>query len=121
MHALELPHARHCLVCGRHNPQGLKLHLHVVPDTGMVSTDFRPLPEHVGFEGIIHGGLLATVMDEAMTWAATWRNRRFCYCAEMTARFRHPVTPGQGLRVEALVERSRPKMVEVACKMFDFT
>ncbi len=87
----------------------------------MVSTDFRPLPEHVGFEGIIHGGLLATVMDEAMTWAATWRNKRFCYCAELTARFRHPVKPGQAVRVEALVERSRPKMVEVACKMFDIT
>lgn len=121
MHALELPHAKTCLVCGRHNPQGMKLRLHVLPQGGLVSTEFRPQPEHVGFEGMIHGGLLATVLDEAMTWAATWKQKRFCFCGELTARFRHPVRPGEALRVEAAVEFSRPRLVEVASKMFDFT
>jgi acyl-coenzyme A thioesterase PaaI-like protein len=121
MHALELPHARNCLVCGRNNPQGLRLCLHVIPDTGLVSTEYLAEPEHVGFEGMIHGGLLATILDEAMTWAATWKQKRFCFCGELTARFRHPVKPGQALRVEAVAEFSRPKLVEVTCKMFDFT
>lgn len=120
MQALELPQSANCLVCGRHNPQGLRLRLHVVAYNGLVSTEFRPLPEHVGFEGIVHGGLLATVMDEAMTWAATWKIKRFCMCGEMTARFRHVVKPGEPLRVEASVELFRPKLVETVAKIFDF-
>ncbi len=121
MHDLELPHTANCVVCGRSNPHGLKLRLHVAPDSGMVSTEFTPGPHHVGFEGLVHGGLLATVLDEAMTWAATWKNKRFCYCGELTTRFRNPLRPGQVLRVEALVEFSRPKLVEVAGKIFDHT
>jgi acyl-coenzyme A thioesterase PaaI-like protein len=121
MHALELPHSANCLVCGRSNPHGLKLRLRVATDSGMVSTEFTPGPQHVGFEGMVHGGLLATVLDEAMTWAATWKNKRFCYCGELTTRFRSSLRPGQTLRVEALVEFSRPKLVEVAGKIFDHT
>src|SRR5687767_3754665 len=121
MHALELPHTANCLVCGRSNPHGLKLRFHVNTDSGMVSTEFIPRPEHVGFDGLVHGGILATVLDEAMTWAATWKNKRFCYCGELTTRFRYPLRPGDTLRVEALVEFSRPKLVEVAGKIFDAT
>jgi acyl-coenzyme A thioesterase PaaI-like protein len=119
--ALELPHSANCLVCGRSNPHGLKLRLHVATDSGMVFTQVTPGPHHVGFEGLVHGGLLATVLDEAMTWAATWKNKRFCYCGELTTRFRSSLRPGQMLRVEALVEFSRPKLVEVAGKIFDHT
>ena len=121
MHALELPQSANCLVCGRTNPHGLRLRLRVDPETGLVSTEFVPGPQHVGFEGMVHGGLLATVLDEAMTWAATWKNKRFCYCGELTTRFRNSLRPGQTLRVEALVEFSRPKLVEVAGKIFDHT
>ena len=121
MHALELPQSANCLVCGRQNPHGLRLRLRVEPDTGLVITELVPGPQHVGFEGMVHGGLLATVLDEAMTWAATWKNKRFCYCGELTTRFRNSLRPGQTLRVEALVEFSRPKLVEVAGKIFDHT
>ena len=80
MPRIELPHTAGCLVCGRDNPHGLHLSLHVDPDSGIVTVDFIPLAEHIGFEGIIHGGVLATVLDEAMVWAATWAGRRFCVC-----------------------------------------
>lgn len=118
---LELPHTSGCLVCGRENPQGLKLNLHVDPDTGLVTTNFTPAPQHIGFEGIIHGGVIATVLDEAMVWAATWKGRRFCVCGELTVRFRNAVKPGDRLRIEAVVEFSRPKLVECASKVFDAT
>jgi acyl-coenzyme A thioesterase PaaI-like protein len=118
---IELPHTAGCLVCGRENPQGLKLNLHVDPDTGLVTTNFTPSAQHIGFEGIIHGGVIATVLDEAMVWAATWKGRRFCVCGELTIRFRNAVKPGDNLSIEAAVEFSRPKLVECASKVFDAT
>ena len=107
MPPMELPHTSGCLVCGRDNPLGLRLALHVDPATGVVTTDFTPRPEHIGFEGIIHGGVLATVLDEAMVWAATWAGRRFCVCGEMTVRFRNSAAVGQPLSVQASVDPGR--------------
>lgn len=119
MAMLELPHSPGCLVCGRNNPHGLKLYLHVDEQTGHVRVDFIPRQEHVGFEGMIHGGVLATVLDEAMVWAATWRGRRFCVCGELTVRFRQSVHVGQSLIVMAQVDYSRPKLIETTGKILD--
>jgi uncharacterized protein (TIGR00369 family) len=107
MPTTQLPHTLGCLVCGRDNPHGLHLDLRVDPATGTVSTDFTPTAHHIGFEGIIHGGILATVLDEAMVWAATWGGRRFCVCAEMTVRYLRSAAVGQLLRVEAVLTSDR--------------
>ena len=69
---LELPHTRGCMVCGRGNPLGLGLSLFVDPASGVVRVNYTPAGPHIGFEGVVHGGVLATVIDEAMVWAATW-------------------------------------------------
>ena len=105
---MELPHTAGCLVCGRHNVHGLGLSLHV-DETGLVSTEFTPRAEHIGFEGIIHGGLLATVLDEAMVWAATWAGKRFCVAGEMSVRFRKSAAVGRALRCVATVESAASK------------
>jgi acyl-coenzyme A thioesterase PaaI-like protein len=108
---MELPHTAGCLVCGRQNPHGLKLSLDVDESTGVVSVSFTPRAEHIGFEGIVHGGVLATVLDEAMVWAATWAARRFCVAGELNVRFRHSAGVGEALRVETRVESARPRLI----------
>lgn len=112
MSVAELPHTRGCLVCGRDNPHGLRLQLHVDESTGLVTCRFTPRPEHIGFEGIVHGGVLATVLDEAMVWAATWSGKRFCVCGELTTRFQKVVEIGREVRVEAKVLTSRSRLIE---------
>ena len=108
---MELPHTAGCIVCGRQNAHGLGLSLHVDGAAGGVWTQFSPRPEHIGFEGIIHGGVLATVLDEAMVWAATWVAKRFCVAAEMSVRFRSSAAVGRALRCEARAEvGKRPGM-----------
>ena len=116
---IELPHSRGCFVCGQANPLGLHLCSRVEPESGVVSIDFTPKPEHEGFAGIVHGGITATVVDEAMTWAATWRARRFCVCAELTVRLRAQIRSDQSHHIEAAVDFSRPTMVETAAKITD--
>jgi len=115
----ELPHTRGCVVCGKENPHGLHLRLHVDEPSGRVSCEFVPQAEHIGFEGVIHGGVLATVLDEAMVWAATWAGRRFCVCGELNVRYRQGVTVGQRLRVEAKVSTHRSRLVETTGSIAD--
>lgn len=112
MPTTELPHTRGCIVCGHDNHRGLHLHLHVDEQSGAVTAAFVPLPEHIGFEGIIHGGILSTVLDEAMVWCATWAGKRFCVAAEMNVRFRRSATVGHKLTIEARVSSIRSRLIE---------
>jgi uncharacterized protein (TIGR00369 family) len=115
----QLPHTRGCLACGRDNPHGLKLDLEVDDQSGVVSCIVTPKLEHIGFEGVIHGGMLATVLDEAMVWAATWAAKRFCVCAEMTVRFRESAVPGQPLQVEARAVSVRSRLISSEAAISD--
>lgn len=119
MSGLLLPQSHECLVCGRDNPRGLKLRLRVEPATGVVSVTAQPGREHVGFADVIHGGLIATIADEAMVWAAAWTIHRFCYCGEMNVRFRRPSAPGMKLTFEARVESFRSRLVLTTYRCVD--
>jgi len=57
-----------CFGCGERNPHGLGLRFVTATD-GSVHADWRPRVAHEGFAGIIHGGIIATVLDEAMSKA----------------------------------------------------
>jgi uncharacterized protein (TIGR00369 family) len=107
----ELPHTRSCFVCGETNPLGLRQRF--ATDGRLVRAEFAPRPEHCGFSGVVHGGVLATVLDEIMVWACAVGARQFAFCAEMTTRFHHPAQPGEMLQVEAeLVANRRGKIFE---------
>ncbi|MCO5052639.1 MAG: PaaI family thioesterase [Verrucomicrobiae bacterium] len=101
----ELPHTHSCFVCGEANPHGLKLRFHT--DGQKVTTRFRPGPTHVGFKGVVHGGLAATVLDEIMVWACVVATKQFAYCAELTVRYRKPLQPDQVVRVTAELTGNR--------------
>ena len=92
---LKLPHTKSCFVCGLNNPLGMKLDLET--DGQIVRARFAPRPEHVGFTETIHGGLIATVLDEAMVWVVGVRTKRFSYCAELNVRFLQPARPHEEL------------------------
>lgn len=88
-----LPHTRSCFVCGEANPLGL--HLRFETDGQLVQARFTPRAEHVGFKGVVHGGLTATVLDEIMVWACAVATRQFAYCAELNVRYLQPLSPGR--------------------------
>src|SRR5437667_1987836 len=106
-----LPHTRSCFVCGESNPVGLKLRFET--DGRIVQARFRPRMEHVGFKQTIHGGLIATLLDEIMVWACAVQTRRFAFCAELNVRFLSPVRPEEELvAVGELVSNRRDKLFE---------
>jgi len=87
----ELPHTHHCFVCGESNAVGLKLRF--TTDGRTVQTRFRLRAAHIGFRGVVHGGILTTVLDEIMVWACAVPTGQFAFCAELTVRFLSPVRP----------------------------
>jgi acyl-coenzyme A thioesterase PaaI-like protein len=118
---LELPHTPGCLVCGRENPHGLHLSFFVDPQTGIVQTTFTSRATHIGFPEVIHGGIIATVLDEAMVWAATWSGKRFCLCGELSVRFRRPAIVGQPTIAKATIESHAPRLIKTTATLHDPT
>jgi uncharacterized protein (TIGR00369 family) len=90
-----LPHTYSCFVCGESNPAGLKLRFET--DGRTVQAGFRPRSEHVGFKQTVHGGLIATLLDEVMVWACAVQTRRFAFCAELNVRYLAPARPDEDL------------------------
>jgi len=84
---------RVCFVCGERNPQGLKLKLAMDRDHGVAEAEVI-FPEHFqGWEGIVHGGLLAAVLDDAMIYSARAKGLT-CVTGEMTVRYVRPASTG---------------------------
>jgi uncharacterized protein (TIGR00369 family) len=57
----------------------------------MVRLRFMPRSEHIGFAQTVHGGIVATLLDEIMVWACAVQTRRFAFCAELNVRYLLPV------------------------------
>jgi uncharacterized protein (TIGR00369 family) len=105
----ELPHTRSCFVCGEANASGLNLRF--TTDGNIVRTTFIAHQEYIGFKGVVHGGIIATLLDEIMVWACAVRTKRFAFCADLNIRFLKPLPPGQATEARAeLVENRREKI-----------
>ena len=89
-----LPNTRSCYVCGIENPVGLRLGFRSDDARTVAETRFSFRPEFAGFRDTVHGGAIATVLDEVMVWAIGVAAGQFVYCAELTVRYQRPARPG---------------------------
>ena len=112
----ELPHTKSCFVCGEANTIGLRQRFET--DGRVVRARFTPRVEHAGFQGVAHGGILATLLDEIMVWACAVQAQRFAFCAEMTVRYQRPAKTGEELGAEAeLVTDRRGRVFEARAEL----
>jgi uncharacterized protein (TIGR00369 family) len=98
-----------CFGCGVQNDIGLKLAFYRTED-GVVAT-FTPRTEHEGYTRMTHGGIVSTILDEAMSWAVI-DSGRLAVTARMSVDFRRPVPSGEPLTIAAKVTRDRGRAVE---------
>lgn len=89
-------------------------------DGQIVHVRFEPKPEHAGFRQVVHGGVLATVLDELMVWACAVQTKQFAYCAEMTVRYQWPARPGEPLAgVAELLGNRRNRLYQAQAELRD--
>jgi len=63
---MKLETSGNCFACGKNNPNGLRLSFEVDKEKQTVRTTFVASPTYQGWDGIVHGGILSTLLDEAM-------------------------------------------------------
>lgn len=93
-----------CYVCGTQNPEGLQIPFERAADGGC-RAEYVARATHVGWPEIIHGGLLFTLMDEAVAWATIYAGRHGV-TGRAEARFRMPARVGMRLIVTGRITES---------------
>jgi len=106
-----------CFACGQDNPAGLKLVFTHQPE-GAADAVWVPGQEHQGWPGVVHGGLLSTVLDEAMSHAVLAAGLK-AMTAELRVRFRRPAPPGGELRIRGWVVQRARRLVEAEASLTD--
>jgi uncharacterized protein (TIGR00369 family) len=99
-----------CFVCGGRNAAGLNLAFTLDPENGR-SAAHVIFPAHLqGWEGIVHGGLLTAVLDEAMIKAGQAKGIA-CITAEITVRFKKPALTGQEYLIKGRIIEDQGKFI----------
>jgi acyl-coenzyme A thioesterase PaaI-like protein len=120
--AIETPDGRfefaehNCFACGTLNAGGLGLVLHV--ERGRSWTELALDRRFEGWENVIHGGILSTILDEVMAWALVGEDN-WGVTARLAVTFRHPVTVGLPIRAEGWITRSRRRIADTAGHIVD--
>ena len=100
--------ANHCFVCGDANPHGLKVRFRL--DGNVCRGEFTPRLEHSGYDGITHGGILFSLLDDVMANWMFLQGLR-CYTAKCEIRFLEPLPIGSRVLLESRVIRQKQKLV----------
>jgi uncharacterized protein (TIGR00369 family) len=88
-----------CFGCGGANPRGMHLTFEQDDATNRIRGNFRLGPEYQGGANFIHGGIIATVLDEVMGKVCRFRNAR-AVTAELTIEYLKPVPIDADLEIE---------------------
>lgn len=105
-----------CFACGALNRHGLRMTIHVERDAAWSELTLEPRFE--GWEGMAHGGILATLLDEIMGWTLAARDD-WGVTARLAVDFRKPIRVGTALRIEGTVARRRRRVIETTGRIVD--
>lgn len=110
---LSFPEDGGCFGCSPSNSTGMQLRF-VRFGTRVRSRTRVPERFH-GAPGIVHGGIVATMLDEISCAAAVFVADRFVVTGELVVRYDHPVPVETPLELEAeLVGQSHPRYAEIS-------
>jgi uncharacterized protein (TIGR00369 family) len=104
--------SRMCMVCGVDNTAGLGARFFEL-DSGELLGVFRPLNEHQGYPGRLHGGIASTVLDETIGRAINISDpNAWGVTVELAVRFRKPVPLDGEVRALGRITRDSSRLFE---------
>ena len=111
-----LPASHGCFVCdgGGVNPRSLKLKIYWNPEGQSVHIPFTPDAGWCGYSEVVHGGLIAATLDEAMAWAVRQAMGEWAFTVDFHLRYKKAVEPGRAYQAVAAVQELGRKITASA-------
>jgi len=100
---------RFCFVCGDRNPDGLHLDWELDEDESCLRTRFVPEKRFQGWKDVLHGGIVATILDEIMVNHGVLTGDPVV-SVELTTRYRNPASIDSTIEFEGFSEPLKGKL-----------
>lgn len=86
-----------CFACGTENPIGLDMRF--FRDGNRICSEIVLGRNYEGWENIVHGGIVSTMLDEIMSWTIMYHKRVFIMTRTMELKYIRPVLVNVPLKV----------------------
>ena len=106
-----------CFACGKENPFGLQVNPDIAPDGTRVKIECTPPGHFQGWANVIHGGILSTLLDEAITYVGIASFDGPAVTAQLEVRFKKPAIAGDKLIVSANLVKMGKRLIEVEARI----
>lgn len=90
-----------CFGCIKRNQEGLKLDFWLLD--GRVFTTYAIPPKYSGFQGLGHGGIIATLLDEVSAWTVYVNTNNLGVTQSFTLNYVKPVYINTDILVEGII------------------
>ena len=97
-----------CFGCGPLNEEGLRMAFR--DDGEEAVAEFEVPPRFQSWKGVVHGGMVALMLDEAVGWAS-WHRGHPAVTGKLEVRYRQPLRIGERVRVSGRVDRVRRTLI----------
>ena len=105
----------HCILCGQDNPGSWQLSFHPGEGTS-VHGSFIPSTHLQGYDGLLHGGVICSFLDAAMTHCLFHRDVR-AVTADLHVRFVEAISAGRPVRVRAWIVSVQPPLYRLKAEI----
>lgn len=114
------PNSKMCFICGLENPVGLKLRIYQT-EPGIIETSYTAPDHFQGYPGVLHGGIVATILDEISGRAQMGdvAAPRFMFTAKLEVKYRKNVPTGKPLKIIGKAGRVKGKIAESWAGIYD--
>lgn len=114
------PNSRNCFGCGLENPIGLKLKIYQT-GPGMIETTYIAPEQFEGYPGTLHGGIVATILDEVSSRAHMDGSTepRFMFSGKIEVKYRANVPIGKPLKIIGKAGKTKGKTAESWAGIYD--
>lgn len=107
---------RSCFACGPQNKNGLRLS--ISENEGGVQATIDPPPWVQGYHNTVHGGIIATILDELAVWAAFKKGYK-SVTAELLMRMKNAMKVDQTYIGDAKVVSTKYRLIEAESRILD--
>ena len=107
---IKQPNSDHCFICGRKNPHGLYMTFY---DNGLdeVHSEYKVPDEYQSYPGIVHGGIIAAMLDEAVGRVAMiGDHHHFMMSVKLEVKYRRPVPTETPLSIVGRIVKLRGRL-----------
>jgi len=106
-----------CFACGDRNPRGLNLKFTVFPQKRRIETTLTLSPEFQGWRGVVHGGIITTILDELMAKIAQELGIK-AVTASLEVRFKNIARISEEIRAIGEVTRIEKRLIYAQAQAF---